>query len=141
MTADVYLGLAEWGDKIPGLYPDELPEEWREAYYATRFSCVWLSKSTCDSLTNDVAEAWLADTPDSFRFEVESGSVIPEPLRSRATDEGDAVLWFDAGTDLAALSTELRRRSEADANVYLFSRDNDLAQVEQVRTLIQLLGL
>lgn len=141
MTAEVYLGLADWGASAADLYPDGLPEEWREAYYATRFSCVWLSRVACAALSDETASRWLADVPERFCFVFEAGCQVPDVLRARAGVGEGVVLWFDQGSDLAVLSAELVRRAASSERLCLLSRDGNLPQVEQVRLLVQLHGL
>lgn len=141
MTARAYLGLAEWGASAAGFYPEELPGEWREAYYATQLDCVWLSRASCRAIGQAEADRLLDDTMASFRFVFETGSDIPERLRERSVLSDGREIWFDAGTDLSALSGELRRQAESEKPLYLFSRDGNLDKLGQVRTLIELLGL
>jgi hypothetical protein len=140
MSADIYLGLIDWGASAVGFYPEELPEEWREAYYTNRFSCVWLSRAVAEAVTPAEAERWLADVPASFRFLIEGG-VTPNALRPQAVVPSGREIWFDSATDLKALAETMRIRGEMEPLLFLLSRDGNQQRADQVRTLIELLGL
>lgn len=150
----VFLGVADWErpDWQAEFYPENLPEEWRIAYYANRFFCVWIGYAAWSALAPAEAERWLAETPDYFRFVLEApdgavgeGGSIPDILRPRlgriCPADDPALVWFDADTDLRGLSAVLQARNLAEGNVFLFSRDGNLARIEQVNSLLQLLGL
>ena len=53
-------------------------------------------------------------------------------------DDG-RLIWFDAASDLKALTAEITGK-QAVPELYLISRDGNLAQVDRVRTLLELLG-
>jgi hypothetical protein len=150
----VFLGVADWErpDWQAAFYPEELPEEWRIAYYANQFLCVWIGREVWSRLAPAEAERWLAETPDYFRFVLEApdgdagaGGAIPEILRPRlgriCLADDPALAWFDAETDLGELSAVLQARNLAEENFFLLSRDGNLVQIERVNNLLQLLGL
>ncbi len=147
---DVYLGASNWmAPSWPGrLYPEGLPDDWQLAYFNTQFDCVWLPYAVWSRLEPGVAQSWLDDTRDDFRFILESGLATPASAlltelapKLAACIEADHpdLLWFDARTDLRALSGVLA--SSASGQIYLLSRDDDMATIERVRTLLGLLGL
>lgn len=149
---DVYLGACDW--RHPGwrggFYPDDLPEDWLRAFYATQFSCVWLDAGQQRRADfSDQLAAWLAETPDSFRVLLEqAGADEAEAAAMPGSDRvmicsgprAGRLIWFDRTSDLRAL-TERIRAALQDPPVYLLSRDNDLGMVERVKTLLDLLGL
>lgn len=141
MTAAVYLGLADWGADAGGFYPEGLPEEWREAYYATQCSCVWLGAGPAGAVSAEQAAGWLRETPESFRFLFEDESQVPEALKTRSAGIDSVRLWVGPETRLPELSGQLQEYGGKWAEVYVLVRNGNLAQLEQVRTLIRLLGL
>ena len=147
MTSLITLGAAGW-DRLEwadAFYPADMPEEWRLTYFNTQFGCVFLAAPLWRQAGDAAHAAWAADIHDQFIFLLEDAcpEEIPEPLRGHAVGlgRGDArLLWFDRGTDLKALAARLTQ-ADADAPRYLLSGDGDLAQIERVRTLLELLGL
>lgn len=148
----VYLGARDWRHPSwrGGFYPDDLPEDWMRAFYATQFSCVWLDagQRRRDDF-DEVLHAWLTETPASFRLLLEpmtdgrlDGAARPTDGRviHCAGPEADRVIWFDRSSDMRALSERIQSALRHPP-LYLLSRDNDLGMVERVKTLLQLLGL
>lgn len=148
----VYLGTRDW--RHPGwrgaFYPDDLPEDWLRAFYATQFSCVWLAaEQQSRSDFGEELRSWLAETPDSFRLLLEP---LAHGQASAAVDttggrvivctgpEADRLVWFDRASDLRTLTLRIQSALQQPP-VYLLSRDNDLGMVERVKTLLHLLGL
>lgn len=56
---------AEWGDSY---FPDDLPPDWRFAYYSNDAGCLLLSQAQWQALGVDELEDWLDDVPPFFRF-------------------------------------------------------------------------
>lgn len=155
MTTHLFrLGAKDW--LHPGwtgpLYPSDMPAEWRPAYFNVRFACVWLPHAVWSGLDPAVIDEWLVETREAFRFLLER--VDPVSSREQALVErfGDRLgshcpadhadlLWFDARTDLRELADELRRRTETAGATYVLSRDGDLATIDRVATVLDLLGL
>lgn len=153
-SAKCWLGGLDW--RQPGwsmsLYPDDMPEEWRLAYYNSRFSCVWLARDVWSQTDLATLDLWRSDTQERFRFLLESG---PEPLTAyeqeivnRLADrlgmhgrpDHPDVLWFDASVNLRTLGAVLRERGTSRATTYLVSRDGNIEMLEQVSILIDILG-
>jgi hypothetical protein len=154
MSRHVFLGVADWDrpEWQEAFYPSGLPDEWRLAYYCTRFTCVWLSYAQWSGLRPEEVELLVADSPDTFRVLLQApheseavGSRVREVFQPKlglmCSAEHPALLWFDAETDLRNLAARLHQRAELPENIYLISRDGNLDRLEQVNTLLQLLGL
>lgn len=142
----VRLGVAgwEWPAWSEAFYPEDMPEDWRLTYYNTQFACVFLEAARWQRLGQAEWRQWAEDTHDRFLFllEGEAGQPVPPELRDRAlclpaTDP--RILWFDTGSALKALSTDLQQALPGPR--FLISRDGDIPQLERVRTLLQLLGV
>ncbi len=141
----VLLGVAgwEWPTWTEIFYPDDMPEDWRLTYYNTQFSCVFLAAARWQRLGQAEWRQWAEDTHDRFLFllEGEVGQSVPSVLQDRAlclpaTDP--RILWCDATNELKALAAQLQQAQPGSR--FLISRDGDIAQLERVRTLLQLLG-
>jgi hypothetical protein len=141
--------LPDWSGSF---YPEGMPPEWRLAYYNSQFSCVWLPHADWAGLQLAAAEEWLGDTGEAFRFLLERGegdeaceAALLAALVPRLGLLCDAahpdLRWFDAGVDLRELSTWLRQRIAGDGATYLLSRDGDIATLNEVGTLLGLLGV
>ena len=69
-------------------YPQDLPRDWRLAYYAGEFSAVIVPVAEWVALTPERAEEWRQDTSETFRFYLElpiEDSRSTEPGRLLAT--------------------------------------------------------
>lgn len=64
------LAAAGWDhDRWQGvIYPDDLPSDWRLAYYANAFDAVLVPAAQWPAATGDELACWVADTPPAFRF-------------------------------------------------------------------------
>jgi hypothetical protein len=151
MARIAYLGACHWrhADWLGRFYPEDLPEGWDWAFYATQFSCVWLETEQWRAL-DDAAMADMAQAcPDDFVILLRDDGVSPAQLarlveaargRARATRADDAcILRFDASTDFADFSRAVTLAARQPP-VYLLSTDADLTRLEQVSTLLELLG-
>lgn len=148
---DFMLGAADWcrPDWTSTFYPEGMPDEWRPAYYGTRFSCVWLPLAAWCGASAALVAQWLDDVRADFRFLLEAGPGAPDPARlalfgerlgAYCRPDHPDLLWFDAGVDLGDLVAELGRRAGQGGTTYLLSRDGDLATLEKVDTLLGILG-
>lgn len=145
-SAPLLLGAKgwEWPAWDGGFYPEDMPPEWRLTYYNTQFSCVFLPSERWRGAEMEEIAQWARDTHDRFLFllEGEAGGAVPGALLGRALclpAEDGRLIWFDGRSDLKALAEELRR--PASGPRFLISGDGDLAQLERVRTLLELLGV
>lgn len=145
----VLLGAEGWlhptwaGD----FYPDDLPEDWRLAFYNTQFRAVFLPHAVWSGATEAEIRQWVEDTHPGFRFVLEAGpgdatdasaaSLFGDRLGRIARREDQHLLWFDAQTDLRRLKAAI---DAAPKPLYLFSRDADLRALRQVATLLELMG-
>lgn len=126
-----------------GFYPEALPPEWRLTYYNTQFGCVYLGAADWRDAGPAGWQSWADDTHAGFRFllEAQADAVVPAALAPRAwlvTAADPRLIWFDAASDLKALSRQLIALPAGEW--CLLSGDGDAGQIERVRTVLQLLG-
>lgn len=145
----VLLGAEGW--LHPGwqgeFYPDDLPEDWRLAYYCTQLHAVFLPHPVWSGAAETEIRQWLEDTQPGFRFVLEPGpagvadtsmtALFGDRLGRIAPRADPHLLWFDAKTDLRQLKVAI---DAAPKPLYLFSRDAHLPTLRQVATLIELMG-
>jgi uncharacterized protein YecE (DUF72 family) len=150
MTRVALLGAKDWRhpEWSGQFYPEDMPEDWRLAFYATQFSCVWLSHEAWrDAQATDVAD-WIGEVPPGFLFLLDCPDLDTDRLDTlidaaqghaiAMTNSDRRIIWFNAGTDLSILAEQLKARTPP---VYLISQDADLEKIEQVSTLLDLLGM
>ena len=158
-TYQCYLGTVGWDhpEWQGPFYPDDLPPEWRLSFYNTTFDCVYLSYAQWSVVDPGVIEGWVDETQDRFRFVLELGNrTLSQSDKARIhkfngklglLDDQDArqdrsrLIWVDANPDLKQLAQIIQSNTAAGFIVYLISCSPDLAAVEQLRTLMQILGL
>lgn len=152
MARIAYLGVYDWrhSEWAGRFYPEDLPEDWRWAYYVTQYSCIWLDRKAWEALDSSTMSLMAAECPEDFEILLQDDGVNDGHLASlieaaqghaRATANADAcILRFGAETDLSQLSTELTRAAHRPP-LYLLSMDADLTMLERVSTLLELLGL
>lgn len=58
-------------------YPDDLPEDWRLAYFATRFPGVLIPGELWLGAAPGVFSTWVGDTPGHFRFFLDLTGEVP----------------------------------------------------------------
>lgn len=160
-----YLGAAGWDHPTwTGVfYPEDLPPEWRLAFYSTVFSCVYLSYAEWAGRDVPMLAGWVEDTSPQFRFVLEAnpaGTTSADVLRLEALAPrlgpllGDArwqppaggapsgeVLWLDAFTDLKYLAGVLQQRAQPEWPVYLVGRSGRLEELNRAKVLLGLLGM
>ena len=148
-----YLGAIGWDhpDWAGAFYPDDIPAEWHLNYYNTLFECVYLPYAQWHTATPEALERWRSDTLDQFRFLLE-----PPPTADSDTDEsrmailgdkaviadprqGPTLLWLKPDTPLRQLAQSLQAL-EQSTPIYLLSVSGDLAQLEQTRILLEVMG-
>ncbi|MBI2311771.1 MAG: DUF72 domain-containing protein [Betaproteobacteria bacterium] len=162
-TYKVYFGTAGWEHPDwPGrFYPDDLPAEWRLAYYANLFSCAYLDFRSWCAVDAATLARWGGDTLDRFRFLLEAPPVAAEakaapalaglgPKGLLAVDgrvqdgcgwEAGKLHWVEPDTDLRNAARDLQRLAAVPGAVFVISRSAKPARVEELRTLMDLLGL
>lgn len=146
-----YTGSAGWEHPQweGGFYPDELPPEWRLAFYNTAFPCVYLAYEAWSGRDLQTLGAWVEDTLERFRFVLEPNpaglsdgdQARLEVLAPRIGSLDGQVVWLEGKPDLKRLAGELERLAGCAGPVYLISRDHDLEAMSQVKTLLEILGL
>lgn len=146
MTKGIRLGAMDWRDPAwtGSFYPADMPEEWRLSYYAGQFNCVFLEAKRWRNRDISELEQWCEAVHSQFIFLLENDekSTPPKALPQKAMliDTQDSrIVWFERNGDLKQLATMIKTGSN-DGNMFLISRDGDLAQMERVSTLLELLG-
>ncbi len=142
--------VAAWGWEHPawtgGFYPDDLPDDWRLAYYANEFRAVIVPWERASRCTEEEVMAWKEDTHADFCFFLEAppwASLGPfMALGERwggtfwkgegRTREGEALaVWPLVGDNL-------RAQLEGEGHVLLHGKDIPL--LRQARLLAELMG-
>lgn len=146
-----YVGSVGWEHPQweGGFYPDELPPEWRLTFYNTAFSCVYLAYEEWSGCDLQTLHAWVEDTLEQFRFVLEpnpaglSGGdkARLEVLAPRIDPLDGQVVWLEIRPDLRRLAGELKKLAGHTGPVYLISRDSDLDAMNQVKTLLEIMGV
>ncbi len=150
----VYLGTIGWEhpDWNGSFYPEDLPEDWRLAYYATQFRSVFVPAEYWARASDRELAVWVEETRPEFRFVLEEGepgfgkareitAVLGERLAGFFKREAPPLVWFDGGTDLKALKAGIEAAGQGEYPLFLMSRDADVVVMERVRTLLDLMGL
>lgn len=110
------LGCAGWPQPSwdHGYFPEDLPPDWRFAYYRNEADCLLMAADQWVVLAPAEREDWLDQLPEGFRFYVElNGDESPHeldlaalgdhlgallvPAGSRATGLPDVPLWTPCG--------------------------------------------
>ena len=119
------------------------------SYYNTGFECVYLPYALWSKTPPETLAAWREETLERFRF-------LLEPTAASSADEehlaalgekglvatphaGPAIIWLEPGADLKQLAQTLQAQI-ALPPVYLVSVSGDYAQLDQARTLLDVLG-
>jgi len=129
-----------------GFYPDDLPEDWLLPYYNTQFQAVYLPVHTWQEVSEATWKQWLEDTHSGFYFVLQGGSATTaKPASERvllATPEWEAahVWWLDEAPDLRALAQRMAQQAAKGEPMFVFSRSGDLALLQQVDALKQVMG-
>ena len=146
-----YIGSAGWEHpQWEGcFYPDGMPPEWRLTFYNTAFTCVYLAYEEWSGRDLQTLIAWVEDTLERFRFVLEPNraglsdgdKARLEVLAPRVDPLGGPVVWLEGKPDLKRLAGELKMLVGCAGPVYLISRDHDLEAMNQVKTLLEIIGL
>ncbi len=137
-------------------YPEDLPAEWRLAFYNQHFDCVLVPESRWIAATEEELIGWREDTLDRFRFVLEADSPSPE-ARARAAclgpklgmwyretappAGGPRLEWITPDEDLKALATRIQTLAREPGEIYLIGRRPEPHFLSQVVTLLELLRL
>ena len=157
-TYHCLLGAIGWDHDswVGGFYPDDMPPEWRLAFYNTAFSCVYLAHEEWAGRDLQTLAGWVADTREAFRFVLEadpaglrdSDKIRLEVLAPRIglilgnqAETGGRVIWLEGSPDLKKLAKDLQAFAATQEAVYVIVRDHDLETMKQVKTLLEIMGL
>jgi hypothetical protein len=147
MHHEVSVGVFDWGHfgLTGGYYPDDLPAEWRLAYFANDFdsACLRLAsynrqQGLLEEMLDDLPErfdlSWLIDRQVDFGLIETALGADPFSLILVDQPEMDAALAIDGGVHLMTLD-QLQRADPPCAPCGLLPPDDDLrltrAAVEQ----------
>ncbi len=129
-------------------YPDDLPPEWRLAYYANEFAAVVVPAAVWRRADAALAAQWVADTAAGFRFLLEASGEAPSSALVQALGVrfggvvgpgGLPVLRWEGGADARALRAALA--ALPDASVLLVAgAPPSLQALRTAQTITQLLG-
>jgi uncharacterized protein YecE (DUF72 family) len=144
----VLTGAVTWAHPAwnRGFYPDDLPEDWLLPYYNTQFHTVYLPVHTWEEASEATWKQWLDDTHPGFHFVLEAAPVTTaKPASERvllATPEWAAahIWWLDEAPDLRALAQRITQQAASGQPLFVFSRSGDLALLQQVDALKQVMG-
>lgn len=147
----IYTGSEDWENQqgLLGLYPEDLPSDWRLAFYNTQFRCVYLPLEKWIHASDGELFSWLNDTNEKFRFVLEAPkqqtteySQLAERFGARGVLETDIDLrWLDANPDLRQLASIMQTAINTGKPVYLISREGNLTLLRQVNELMEVLGV
>lgn len=159
-TYRVHVGAVGWEhDHWRGsFYPDDLPPDWRLAYYNQWFDTVLVPRGRWEQATPEELRRWSEETLDRFRFVLDLGEQPPSDadlqraaaLESKlgmwypcpgSMDRGAALRWIEPGESLKELGNRVRQLADRQPEVYLIGRRPDAAFLNQVVTLLELLQL
>lgn len=146
----VYPGCAGWrhSDGVGSIYPPDLPDDWQFSFYQTQFRCVWLDVAAWSALDEATWAALMADATGDFRFVLEDCPDGIPPRVSAVLGDRLVVLARDSHlrvrlggeTDLKALTARLQAATLTEP-VFLIYEPSALARMEQIESLIEILGI
>ena len=123
-----------------------MPDDWLLSYYNTQFHAVYLPASVWQATSETTWIQWRNDTQDDFFFVLEPGDTeYAWPALDRVIQATPAwveghVWWLDEAPDLRALAQRITRQAATGEPLFVFSRSGDLAMLEQVNALKQVMG-
>jgi hypothetical protein len=130
-------------------YPDDLPPEWRLAYYANEFRAVVVPAALWHGADAGTAAQWAADTAEGFHFLLEASATAPSAALVQALGDryaglvgpgGRAVARWEGGADARALRG-LIEGLPADGVLLVAGEPPSLAALRAAQTLTQLMGV
>ena len=132
-------------------YPDDMPSEWRLSFYNTEFECTYLPYAVWSRAAPEALQQWREDTLARFRFLLEPApseavaddaarlAVLGEKAILASAHDGPVILWLEPNADIKQLAQTVQARA-LEAPVYIISVSANYAQLEQARTLLEVLG-
>ena len=135
--------LPHWRDRF---YPADLPDDWLLSYYNTQFQAVYLPAAVWQAASAATWAQWLHDTQAGFRFVLAPGDAAvappgsPRVLLAAPAWTAAHVWWLDEAPDLRALAQRITRQAATGEPLFVFSLSGDLAQLERVNDLKQVMG-
>ena len=132
-------------------YPEDLPPAWRLTFYNTEFECVYLPYAIWSRETPETLEQWYDDTLERFRFllepahgpvSVEDGTrlaALGEKALLAVAHAGPAIIWLEPEVNLKQLAQTIQEQALVSP-LYIFSVSGNYPQLEQTRTLLEVLG-
>ena len=146
------LGAIGWDhpEWVGSFYPEDLPPEWHLNYYNTAFQCVYLPYAAWHANSPETLAEWRHDTLTQFRFLLEAppkpsaaDAALIEALGEQAVivhpRQDPSLVWLEPDANLKPLAQSLQAL-EARPPFYLVSVSGDIQQLEQARTLLDILG-
>lgn len=144
----VLVGAMNWD--LPAwrgnFYPEDLPDDWLLSYYNTQFQAVYLPAAVWQAASDRVWTQWLQDTQDGFCFVLEPGGagavapVSPRVLLATPAWTAAHVWWLDEAPDLRVLAQRITQQASTGDPLFVFSRSGDLALLERMNSLKQVMG-
>lgn len=146
----LYSGTVGWtgNDLFHAFYPEDMPEDWKLAYYNTQFRCVYLPVNIWTDFKGSDIAALHDETRDGFRFVLGDGSendrnniININMLSDKFVAENEVDLcWLDQTMILRELARRMQSAINTGQPLYLISRDCDWTLLRQVNELIEVLG-
>ena len=70
---ELWIGARGWrhASWVEGFYPDDMPQEWRLAYYSNEFEAVLVPWDDLQDTQSEALQAWFDDTDENFAFFIE----------------------------------------------------------------------
>ena len=132
-------------------YPDDLPPEWRLAFYANEFRAVVVPAAVWRGADAVLAGQWMEDTGKGFRFFLEPNAdraapppamleVLGERCGGVLGDGGMMVARWEGGADARALRG-LLEGLPADGLLAIAGEPPSLEALRAAQTLAQLMGV
>ena len=147
-SALVRVGAVTWDPSHwrGSFYPEGLPDDWLLSYYNTQFQAVYLPAAAWQAASEADWAQWLDDTQDGFCFVLEPGDAAVAPPDSarvlHATPAWTAahVWWLDEAPDMRALAQRIAQHAATGEPLFVFSLSGNLAQLQRVNDLKQVMG-
>jgi hypothetical protein len=133
---------------LDAIYPEDLPEEWRLAFYNTLFRCVYLPVDIWTKLTELETDALLDEVQDGFRFILESpkkydpiyDNIINKLQDKYVMEDEVKIHWLVPESSMRELAKIMQSAINSGYPLYLISRETDMSLLRQVNELMEVLG-